>query len=78
MSTLNIEDITTLDRQIEQLYDYKPIPEHEVKHLCDKVSLSLTIQADLYIGQRNPSQRVECAASEVPSHSVRRYSRLVP
>ena len=36
---LAMEDITLLDRQIEQLYDYKPIPEHEVKVLCDKVSI---------------------------------------
>jgi len=33
-----MEEITLLDRQIDQLYDYKPIPEHEVKGLCDKVS----------------------------------------
>ena len=39
MSHLSMEDISVLERQIEQLYDYKPIPEHEVKALCDKVSL---------------------------------------
>ncbi len=39
-SLLSMDDITTLDRQIEQLYDYKPIPEHEVKALCEKVSLN--------------------------------------
>lgn len=38
-----MEEITVLDRQIEQLYDYKPIPEHEVKALCDKVSQGSTI-----------------------------------
>ena len=37
-SFLSIEEITVLDRQIEQLYDYKPIPEVEVKLLCDRVS----------------------------------------
>lgn len=38
MSTLlSLDDISCLDRQIEQLNDYKPIPEHEVKALCDKV-----------------------------------------
>lgn len=31
LNILNNEDIATLDRQIEQLMDYKPIPEHEVK-----------------------------------------------
>ena len=39
INILSNEDISTLDRQIEQLMDYKPIPEHEVKQLCDKVSL---------------------------------------
>jgi len=33
-----MDDIALLDRQVEQLYDYKPIPEHEVKALCEKVS----------------------------------------
>jgi hypothetical protein len=37
LSILNNEDISTLDRQIEQLIDFKPIPEHEVKILCEKV-----------------------------------------
>jgi hypothetical protein len=37
-SHLTMDDIALLDRQIEQLLDYKPIPEHEVKQLCDKVS----------------------------------------
>ena len=33
-----MDDINLLERQIDQLYEYKPIPEHEVKALCDKVS----------------------------------------
>lgn len=37
LNILNNEDISTLDKQIEQLIDFKPIPEHEVKQLCDKV-----------------------------------------
>jgi hypothetical protein len=37
-SLLSMDEISVLDRQIEQLYDYKPIPEHEVKALCEKVS----------------------------------------
>lgn len=36
-ATISLEDISVLDRQIDQLMDYKPIPEHEVKSLCDKV-----------------------------------------
>ena len=38
LSILNNEDISMLDRQIEQLVEFKPIPEHEVKLLCEKVS----------------------------------------
>ena len=36
-SLLTLDDISVLDRQIELLNEYKPIPEHEVKALCDKV-----------------------------------------
>ena len=36
-SILSLEDISVLDKQIDLLMDYKPIPEHEVKALCDKV-----------------------------------------
>jgi len=36
-SILSNDDIQSLDRQIEFLLDFKPIPEHEVKSLCDKV-----------------------------------------
>ena len=35
-SILSMEEIGILDRQIEQLFDYKPISEQEVKGLCDK------------------------------------------
>ena len=38
-SCLNMSEIGILDRQIQQLHDYKPIPENEVKNLCDKVSI---------------------------------------
>jgi hypothetical protein len=37
MNILNNEDISVLDRQVEQLMEFKPIPEHEVKMLCEKV-----------------------------------------
>jgi hypothetical protein len=36
-SILSNDEINVLDRQIEMLMDYKPIPEHEVKGLCEKV-----------------------------------------
>ena len=37
-STLSTDDIGILDKQIEMLMDFKPIPEHEVKALCEKVN----------------------------------------
>jgi len=37
LNILNNEDISVLDRQVEQLMEFKPIPEHEVKILCEKV-----------------------------------------
>lgn len=40
LSILNNEDIATLDRQIEQLVEFKPVPEHEVKILCEKVIMN--------------------------------------
>ena len=37
-SLLTLDDISILDKHVETLSDFKPIPEHEVKMLCDKVS----------------------------------------
>lgn len=34
---LSIDDISILDKQIDTLTEFKPIAEHEVKQLCDKV-----------------------------------------
>ncbi len=34
---LSLEDIASLEKHIDTLFDYKPIPEHEVKALCEKV-----------------------------------------
>jgi hypothetical protein len=72
-----MDEISTLDKQIEMLLDYKPIPEHEVKGLCDKVS-NTQVFMTLNIGKGNPLTRKQCAASEMPGHSLRRYSRIVP
>ena len=46
---LNMNEISILDRQILQLHDYKPIPENEVKNLCDKVSWNNYENATLLI-----------------------------
>lgn len=40
-SILSLSEIATLDRHIEQLNNYKPIAENEVKVLCDKVSKTI-------------------------------------
>lgn len=47
LSILNNEDISILDRQIDQLIDFKPVPEHEVKILCEKVSYNLPPDAKM-------------------------------
>ena len=63
MGSLNMEDITQLDRQIEQLFDYKPIPEHEVKALCEKVSNKYQFnkfQAKEILSQESNVQPVKC------------------
>lgn len=39
-TVLSIDDISILDKQIDQLTEFKPIAEHEVKMLCDKVLFS--------------------------------------
>ena len=44
---LSDTDIMTLDKQIEMLQDYKPIPEHEVKALCDKAKEILTKESNI-------------------------------
>lgn len=46
-SILSMEEISILDRQIEQLYDYKPIPENEVKALCDKAKEILSKESNV-------------------------------
>jgi len=45
--TLTIDDISILDKQIDQLSDFKPIPEHEVKHLCDKAKEILASESNV-------------------------------
>ena len=34
--SINFEDITNLDKQIDTLLTCKPLPESEIKILCDK------------------------------------------
>jgi serine/threonine-protein phosphatase 2A catalytic subunit len=38
MSRQNTSDNNNLDRQIEQLMQCKPLPEAEIKQLCEKVA----------------------------------------
>lgn len=41
-------DYSNLDRQITDMFKCKPLPELEVKALCEKVNLNLAV------GQRSP------------------------
>jgi hypothetical protein len=36
---LNASEIPALDKQIETLLECKPLPENEVRALCERVSL---------------------------------------
>ena len=57
-----MDEIALLDRQIQQLFDYKPIPEYEVKALCDKVSLIQidNFQAREILSKESNVQPVKC------------------
>ena len=80
LQILNNEDITTLDRQIEQLTDYKPIPEHEVKLLCDKVNTHFYSSSfnNSTIGEGDFIKGVKCSTSKMPCDCLWRHSRSVP
>jgi hypothetical protein len=73
LSILNNEDISLLDKQIEQLIDFKPIPEHEVKGLCEKVMPLINL-----LGQGDSLERDERAARALPSDCLRRHPRPIP
>lgn len=67
-SLISLEDISVLDRQIDSLMDYKPIPEHEVKALCDKVC-SIT-KALSFLGKGNLIEGKQCVIREVSCDSL--------
>lgn len=58
------DEFSTLDRQIKELYDCKPLTESEVEALCDKVVTAALASCPA------PRQRV-CPAppTELPSQS---------
>jgi hypothetical protein len=68
MSTLilSTDDINMLDSHIESLYEQKPIPEHEVKALCEKVSIPL-----LFAGKGNYPEGKQRASRQGASHYLR-------
>ena len=61
INILNNEDITSLEKQIDQLIDFKPIPEHEVKFLCEKVLSSNARQ------RKYSQKRTMSSLSDAPS-----------
>jgi len=46
MSKLNSSDVSNLDRQLEQLFQCKPLPEAEVKALCEKAKEVLSEESN--------------------------------
>jgi len=47
MPKFNASDIANLDKQIEQLLECKPLPEAEVKNLCDKAKEILSEESNV-------------------------------
>lgn len=41
---MSTSDVTNLDKQIEILLECKPLPEADVKALCEKVPLTIIIR----------------------------------
>jgi len=76
LNILNNEDISVLDRQIDMLIDFKPIPEHEVKLLCEKVHHTFSLK--YFIGEGNFVKGNKCLRCKMPGDCVWRYSRTVP
>jgi serine/threonine-protein phosphatase 2A catalytic subunit len=44
---LSMSDIDTLNKQIENLMDNKPLPETEIKALCEKAKEALTEESNV-------------------------------
>jgi hypothetical protein len=63
---LSMDEINILDKQIELLMDYKPVPEHEVKALCEKVPLSTRFYQITYRPKKSWQRRAMCSLSGVP------------
>ena len=73
-SMLNMNEIGILDRQILQLHDYKPIPENEVKNLCDKVSWKFW-RCYIYDSKWMDDNKIE--ENELTSHFQRHFLFLM-
>ena len=65
-------DIGSLDVQVSQLMQCKPLKEAEVKFLCEKV------ERELNKGKRDLSERKQRPSSSCSGYSMWRYSRPIP
>ena len=77
MSKLTKNEISDLDKWIEQLKECKPLEECQVKILCEKVINNKKINISkkynnfyLNIGQRNIKTRAKCSTSSSPSNNM--------
>jgi len=68
-TVLSIDDISILDKQIDQLTEFKPIAEHEVKMLCDKVPF-FADRAPFYRLKKSSFKNQMCSRFVVPSLSA--------
>ena len=60
MTNLSTSEIKELDRQIEQLMECKPLPENEVKKICERVFLMFILKAREILSEENNVQPVKC------------------
>lgn len=65
-NALSMSEIQSLDREIDQLMECKPLTETEVKQLCDKARSALT-----RLGEGAAGKGVECAACSRPCYRLR-------
>lgn len=65
-------DYNNLDRQIADMFKCKPLPELEVKALCEKVI------TQFILGQRNLNIISKCCSSKSTCSCLWRYSWTIP
>ena len=74
---LTSQDIGNLDKSINDLFECHPLPEAEVKFICEKVFLILNCNIYRSKGKRNSEGRKQCNSCKVASDSLWRCAWVV-